>query len=585
MARIRRPRRLIHPTPNITPFETELPSRSLNDTFFFYESLNTTRRKRLEEIEVRPFNRYTRTMSGLIITAAIAALVSGCNLTSSSSDDDDNGDSNALVAQIAQGEVQGIDEGPQIAFRGIPFAEPPVGDLRLAPPEPHDGWDGTLQADEYGAACIQTDGVFAADTTDEDCLYLNVFTPQVDDGDRPVMVWIYGGAFETGSTSDDYNPPRLVDEDVVVVTINYRLGLLGFTAHPDLTAEGNGTSGNYGMLDQVAALEWVQDNIANFGGDPDNVTIFGESAGGHSVLALLASPETEDLFHRVIVQSGSYGGDQPTLAEAEDLGVGRADALGCDEGGVDCLRDLDASAFADLQAAEDMSFVPTSDTHFLPETTNTVIGSGDHAPVEVLAGTNLDEGTLFTAIELFSREPTADEDYEEAVAGIVGPELAGSVVEEYPLADYDSADQALSAIATSIQFVCPALSHHGQFAENGTMVYAYEFADRDAPPLFSSEFEMGASHAFEIQYLFSDEDTLAEERGMTEDQLGLANAMVRYWANFARHGDPNPETGDLPHWPTFMQGELMELDTPEPDTLAASEFSAYHKCGFWAEAM
>ena len=531
--------------------------------------------------------REHRGLLGLLGGTLLATALTGCNLTSSSSSssNDDDGDTSPLVAQTAQGAVKGTDEGVQIAFRGIPFAEAPVDDLRLAAPQPHAGWEDTLQADEYAPGCIQPGGVFGAESTSEDCLYLNVFTPETGEGDRPVMVWIYGGAFETGYAGDSYNPPRLVDEDTVVVTLNYRVGLLGFTAHPDLTAESDGTSGNYGLLDQVAALEWVQENIEAFGGDPDNVTIFGESAGGHSVLSLLASPETDDLFDRVIVQSGSYGGDQPTLDQAEATGVERAEALGCEDGGAECLRDLEAEEFAALQESQDMDFGPTSETHLLPRSTNDVIASGEHAPVEVLAGTNLDEGTLFTAIELMSREPTAAEDYEAEIANLVGPEMAEAVAEQYPLEDYDSPDHALSAIATSIQFVCTALNHHAQFTGNGTSVYAYEFSDRDAPPLFPSEFDMGASHAFEIQYLFSDEDTLVEERGMTDEQISLSNAMVRYWATFARHGNPNPETGDLPHWPSFAQGELMDLDTPEPQTLSAEDFGDYHKCGFWAEAM
>lgn len=207
-----------------------------------------------------------------------------------------------------------------LAFRGIRYAKPPVRELRFAPPQPVEKPTGIVVADKFGSACPQYKSAFGPESLEEDCLFLNVYVPKAGEGPFPVMVWIHGGAFVAGSGGPEYDPSRLVAQGVVVVTINYRLGPLGFLAHRDLTNEQDGGSGNYGLMDQQLALRWVQDNISTFGGDPNNVTIFGESAGGLSVLSHVVSPKAQGLFQRAIVQSGSYDAISRTLAAAEQAG-------------------------------------------------------------------------------------------------------------------------------------------------------------------------------------------------------------------------------------------------------------------------
>lgn len=215
---------------------------------------------------------------------------------------------------LDSGPINGVQEGGVWVYKGIPYAAPPVGELRWKEPQPAEPWKEVRPCTEFGPACPQPSsddqgGFMAVGETSEDCLYLNVWSPAETPGERlPVMVWIHGGAFRTGAGSQAvYDGVNLAEKDVVVVTINYRLGPLGFFAHPLLTEESpNGSSGNYGLLDQVAALEWVERNIASFGGDPDNVTVFGESAGAMSICDLMASPLAEGLFDRAIVQSGPF---------------------------------------------------------------------------------------------------------------------------------------------------------------------------------------------------------------------------------------------------------------------------------------
>lgn len=523
---------------------------------------------------ITPWTTRALTLPGCLIAAGLLA---ACNLTSSSDDD-----SSSAAVETTEGAVEGFTRGDHTAFQGIPYAEPPEGTLRFQPPQPPKERVNTLEATDFGDSCPQPGGVFGSDSVTEDCLYLNVYTPSADADERPVMVWIHGGAFETGS-GNDYSPDRLVDdEDLVVVTINYRLGLLGFLAHPALD-----DSGNYGLMDQIAALEWVQDNIHAFGGDPENVTIFGESAGGHSVLSLFVSPETRHLFDRIIVQSGSYEGGQQSLSDGESQGESTMAELGCDNGSTDCLRDLDAADIVALQNDEDLSFIPKTGTSLLPDSINTAIDAGDHASVPVLAGTNRDEWRLFVGIDLITTgEPTPEHKYEPAIQATLSVDAAAAeaIADEYPPGDFgDSADLALGAVGTSAIFACPALGHAGQLAQSGTQVYVYEFTDQEAPPLFDVPgFPMGAAHAFEIQYIFNSESYLREELEMDDAQVDLANAMMRYWASFAQNGDPNPTQGDLPFWSDFASGDMLELGTPAPTTLSVSDFSDIHRCTFWS---
>ena len=247
------------------------------------------------------------------------------------------------VAGTANGAVLGLASGAVNEFLGIPYAAPPVGPLRWKPPQPAASWAGVRAATAFAPHCPQPASPFGKASTSEDCLYLNVYTPshQQPGARNPVMVWIHGGALVTGE-SDDYNPAKLVADGVTVVTINYRLGALGFLADPAL-ADAKGQSGDYGLMDQQAALRWVQRNIANFGGDPGDVTIFGESAGGLSTLSQVASPQAKGLFEKAIVESGSYNLTQASLATAETAGEAFATKAGCASGTAACLRGLPVS--------------------------------------------------------------------------------------------------------------------------------------------------------------------------------------------------------------------------------------------------
>ena len=531
---------------------------------------------------------FTAFRPGILVAAAFALTLTACSGDDSNGDDSADGtppDSAARVA-TSQGPVVGVEESRQLSFKGIPYAAAPTGDRRFAPPAPAPQRDSVLRADSFGSACPQGGGTFGESSETEDCLFLNVYTPKSGD-DHPVMVWIHGGAFVTGSGGASYNPVRLVEQGTVVVTINYRLGVLGFLAHPQLSAAStdNG-SGDYGLLDQQAALQWVQDNIANFGGDPDNVTIFGESAGGHSVLSQIASPSAEGLFDRAIVQSGAYAANQISLAQAEALGTQIADALGCDS--IDCLRD---KPVADIIAAQQsFSFIPNTRPAVLPNSIAAAIESGQFNQVPIVIGTNRDEGQLFVAIDELTRGSALEEsEYRGEVAALLGvaedAQRVDEVTAEYPVADYADTAHALAAVYTDYRFACDSLAQTRELAPT-VNTYAYEFADRGAPSLLppSPSFQdYGAAHAYEIVYVLNTEQIM-RERGGTDAQIALSNAMIHYWTQFARTGDPNPADGTQPFWPGFTTAddtEFLELVAPTPQSLASDAFSARHHCDFW----
>src|SRR6516225_1709897 len=316
------------------------------------------------------------------------------------------------VVETSDGRVRGISSGGVDRFLGIPYAAPPVGDLRWRPPQPHGRWRGVRDATSFANHCPQVASPFGLPSVTEDCLYLNVFRPArhgEDDGEadegghegrerrHPVMVWIHGGALLVGE-SDDYDPVRLVQRGVVVVTINYRLGVLGFLAHPALTEESpEHASGNYGLMDQQAALRWVRRNIRAFGGDPDNVTIFGESAGGLSVHSQLASPLAAGLFHKAIVESGAYSLVPPSLSAAKAAGAAFAASAGCADPSTAaaCLRSLPVATILAHQPSGTM--VPNLDGFVLPQTVRAAFSTGQFNHVPVIEGSNHDEWRLFVA--------------------------------------------------------------------------------------------------------------------------------------------------------------------------------------------
>ncbi|RFA27974.1 hypothetical protein CAI21_13730 [Alkalilimnicola ehrlichii] len=524
--------------------------------------------------------QYSRIKAGVSALVLASGLMAGCSSGSSS-------DNDAPVRETAQGAIGGFTmDGDMVGFRGIPYAAAPVGGLRFAPPKPVAPHEGTLRATQFGADCAQEGGIMGAGSTAEDCLYLNVYAP-ANAENLPVMVWIHGGAFTGGSGGAAYDPTRLVKQDIVVVSINYRLGALGFLAHPALVDEQGGTAGAYGLLDQKLALEWVQENIGAFGGNPANVTIFGESAGGHSVLSLMASPLTEGLFHKAIVQSGSLLPHQQSLEDALEQGVA-AFGSDCD---TTCLREFSVEEILEKQAAlsDGIGLVVNYGSEFQPhDSIHAAFESGNFRRVPVLTGTNLDEYTLFIAAQALAGDaPPPPAAYRATIAASIGvpeeSEIVDAIEDAYPLGLYDdNVWQAMAAIGTDMVFACSGLNQANQLAAQ-VATYAYEFADRDAPlallPFDPGVIELGASHAFEISYVFgTDAEFLA--RGTTQEQLALSHKMIRYWTNFAKYGDPN--NGSDTYWPPFVAAqEIMQLNAGGSETISETAFSSFHRCQLW----
>jgi para-nitrobenzyl esterase len=480
------------------------------------------------------------------------------------------------VAATANGAVRGLASGAVDEFLGIPYAAPPVGALRWQPPQPAASWSGVRDATQFAPHCPQVAGPFGEASTSEDCLYLNVFTP-TGGGRHPVMVWIHGGALVSGE-SNDYDPTALVADGVTVVTINYRLGALGFLAHPAL-AGANGQSGDYGLMDQQAALRWVQRNIANFGGDPRNVTIFGESAGGLSVLSQVASPQARGLFQKAIAESGSYNLTQASLASAETAGEAFATKAGCASQTAACLRSLPVST---ILADQDASgYTPNINSEVLPETLGTAFATGNFNRVPIINGTNRDEWRLFVALSELAGNPVTASNYQSMISSTLGvsPAAAAVIAAKYPLSAFPSPSIALGAVGTDAIFACPALTID-QSVSHFVPTFAYEFNDENAPENFLPpvSFPYGAAHASEIQYVM-DLPTAPFPGTLSVQQQQLATIMKGYWTNFAKRGFPS--SFGTPFWPLFnnLTQKMQSLAPPTPQT--ESDFANTHNCAFW----
>jgi para-nitrobenzyl esterase len=430
---------------------------------------------------------------------------------------------------------------PEIrAFKGIPFAAPPVGANRWRPPQPVAKWSGVRPATEYAPRCTQggPGGASAnAPPMSEDCLYLNVWTTadSADDG-RPVMVWLYGGGFFGGAGSEPrYAGDGLARKGAVVVTLNYRLGSLGFLAHPELSAEARpNVSGNYGMLDAVVALQWVQRNIAAFGGDPDNVTVFGESAGANLTGALVASPRAKGLFHRAIAQSGGFMGlglaRTGTLARAEEAGVKAfADA------GIKSIAEARAKPVAEVFAAIRGGGLVV-DGYLIPEDLSLTFANGRQNAVDLLVGSNKDEGTFFQRPGLTAEQFTTQARQRFGV-------LADGFFKLFPAAD--DAQASASYLASFSAEAAWAMRKFAELqAKQGNDAYVYYFTR--VPPTLPDRPSRGATHVAEIPYMF---DNLAPPVPWTDVDRRLADTMSAYWVNFARSGNPNGP--GLPVWPAY----------------------------------
>jgi len=482
------------------------------------------------------------------------------------------------IARTRQGRVEGREKDGVLLFAGIPYASPPTGDARFRPPRPHPAWEGVRPAKRFGKVAPQIPSPLGGFLDalnldwDEDCLTLNVATPALDDTPRPVMVWIHGGAFLTGTAATPwYNGASFARRgDVVVVSINYRLGALGFLYLGERCDE-LARSGNSGILDQIAALEWVRDNIRCFGGDPDNVTIFGESAGGMSVGTLLGVPAAKGLFHRAIPQSGACHNSvsREAAARVAELFSEKAGASGVEElRRLSVEKILEAQTSTLLHLASDpgvigderklllgLVFQPVVDGEVLPKPPIEAVREGAAADVAVLTGTNLDEAHLF----LLANPPKLDRAKLvrrlDRVFG-AGARALDTYASSRPEA---SEDDLFSAISTDETFRIPAirLAEAQSAHQESTYLYLFTWTSR------AFEGRLGACHALEIPFVFNN-----LTRGGVEDFLGkgtpptrLAEAMHEAWIAFAHRGEPNHPGID--HWPGFETSRRATMEFGE----------------------
>ena len=458
--------------------------------------------------------------------------------------------------RTAQGVLEGVvsADGKVRTFKGIPFAAPPVGPFRWKAPQPVQPWTGVRKATEYPARCMQapiySDMIFKDAGPSEDCLYLNLWMPATPAQPKlPVMVWIYGGGFAAGATSEPrQDAGNFSKKGVLVVTMNYRLGIFGFFAHPELSKEsGRNASGNYGLMDQLAALRWVKDNISVFGGDPDNVTIFGESAGSFSVSALMASPLARGLFHRAIGESGAFFGETLRLKSSEetqktDVEFAKA-ALGTDS--IEALRAKPAAEV--LQAAAKspgLRFVPNIDGYYLPESVSAIFEAGKQSPVPLLAGWNADEGSYRMVL---GKDEATQENYAAKVRALYGGK-ADDVLKLYPTGDASRVKRSAQDLAGDRFIGYSTWKWMEVHLKTGkAAVYRYRFDQ--TLPLAEGEAagEPRAPHAGEIEYVF--QVLSSKKLPWRPEDRKVSELMGSYWTNFAKTGDPNGE--GLPRWPTY----------------------------------
>lgn len=501
----------------------------------------------------------------------------------------------APIMTTDDGAVRGATAGSINEFLGIPYAAPPTGNLRWRPPQPPAEWRGVRDATQFAPSCPQPPSLFAPPGAfSEDCLYLNVYTPALPNSDvrsggrhsRPVLVWIHGGGL-TEEAGRNYDGSKLAADGTVVVTINYRLGALGFLAHPALASRPGGPAGNYGLMDQQSALRWVRENIAQFGGDPHDVTIAGQSAGGLSVLAQMVSRGSRGLFQKAIIESGSFALNQRPRADAEADGEAFAAQAGCPGQTAACLRHLPFSDLVDPNIVEIPGVV---DGKVLTEPIGSALAAGQFARVPVLNGTNHDEERLFVSIGLtvsqgtdvpIAEQPVTTGNYQTNIAAALGVPAAraAAIAAEYPPAAYPSPDAAFSTLAGDASFACPALRIDQQTA-NRVPTYAYEFNDDNAPQLFTPPGFLApvATHESELPYLLDlpNAPFLPQFRAA---QQALAASMRTAWANFAARG--SPATRALP-WPAFGAGRAQLLSLVPPHPQIETDFAARHHCAFWA---
>lgn len=491
-----------------------------------------------------------------------------------------------LVVSVQSGKLQGTELGSVRAFLGVPYAAAPTRKLRWAKPAPVASWDGVRSATEFGSQCPELGwGLPRTIVGNEDCLYLNIYAPEATGRPRPVAVWFHGGGY-TGGASQDVDPSVFAAKaDVVVVTVNYRLGALGFASLPELDAESpTKSSGNYALMDQQEALRWVQQNIKTFGGDPHRVTAIGESAGAFSIWVHMVSPHARGLFQRAIVMSGtntSLADGTPmverSVEEARGPSLKLAAEFGCVRGPafLDCLRAVPADKLVTAVGAAKgwVGWTVIVDGYVLPEQPRALRDRGAFARIPILSGNDANEGAFFFMTRSTGR---TEEDYRQAV---LATPFGAEILAAYPPLRNGSADLTLTA-AASDQWACGTQKINTIF-ERLTTVYAYEFADTAAPPtLFSFPgAPVGALHTAEIPYVFQTSyptEIHSSSPAFSTPQQALSDRMLKAWGNFIWGRPPAPD------WTPFNSASETTVLRPQGDSkLTAADFSRKHNCSFW----
>lgn len=482
------------------------------------------------------------------------------------------------IVQLDSGPITGVVDDAISTFRGIPYAMPPVGDLRWQPPQPPQTWTAVRECNQFGPSCPQPKES-SSSVYNEDCLYLNVWTPKIQSQEKlPVMVWIHGGAFNFGGASlPEYDGKHLAAQGVVVVTINYRLGPLGFLVHPLLDDEsGKGVSGNYGLLDQIAALQWVQRNIAAFHGDPAQVTIFGQSAGSRSVSLLLLSPLSQGLFKGAIAESGgpiigseflspAFNGDKKNVAR---MGQELAQRLGCDQAD-DVLAVLRAQPAEEIVKAaacstglfdDGLFFAPVFDGWVLPENPRLALREGRIQAVPVITGSTGNEGALY-----LTQEPSLTKQHYQKYFDSRFGAFSTQAMQVFPALTQEEVGPAIDKVITVGANAYPARLTAQAIEQKGINSYVYQFTRIPRTALAG---KAGAHHGVELAYVFGN---MKKEDGYEEVDQRLSQYMMGYWVNFAKTGNPNG--AGLPKWPQYKAAEDLTLEFGDQINVTQHVFS------------
>ena len=515
----------------------------------------------------------------LALTAASAALVLANGASLGAQQSTGSGDTHPAdpVAQTRTGPVRGVATSTFDEFLGLPYAAAPVRELRFAPPAAPRAWTQVKVADRQAPACLQFEptGVREEQVLSEDCLYLDVYRPRqvAKNAKLPVLVWFHGGGNTQGTGVIYGGGTPAAKTNTVVITINYRLGALGFLAHPALSAVTPGGSGNYGLMDQLASLRWVRDNVASFGGDPRNVTVYGQSAGGGAVCNMLTIPSARGLFQKAIVQSSACLNARNTLSAGEQSGLKFAESVGCADAAtvVDCLR----AAWPGKLIANQANYLggPKVGGALFPRSFADVLADGTWNAVPLLTGSTRSENRLLST----ALAGITPQGYVDLVNKTYG-DKAAQVLDLYPLSKFKSPYDAITQVQTDAGTACRT-ELTVRATQDRVPTYRYEFDDPTSPTLYGFRIpgkDMSNGHSAELAYLF---DFTLGERPLTAEQERLSDQMMRYWGAFAHAGDPNHS--GAPFWPPYgADQKVMQLRTGGASAVITS-FAAEHNCSFW----